>query len=159
MARQLSLPALRALFAQETGEVFLMCLTLTHSSFPAPIRVVFNNEPITRYAGVFEPAAFEVTLPEDEQDKLPQIQLSIENVDRSISEAVRTIVGRVNVTMELVLASSPNVLEVGPFTFQLMSCTYDAMKLTGVLGLEDDLLNTSFPSLTYTPNNSPGLFR
>jgi hypothetical protein len=119
---------------------------------------VYNNAAISRSAGTFQPAAFEITLPEETPDKLPQVQLSIDNVDKSMSTALRTLTGRVNVMMEVVLASSPNTIEVGPFTFQLMSCSYDAEKLTGVLGLEDDLLNTAFPGATYTPANSPGLF-
>lgn len=159
MARTVSAPALRALFAQETGEVFLMCLTLTHSSFAQPIRVVYNNIAVTRSAGVFQPALFDINMPEESQDRIPQIQLTIENIDRAMSDAIRTITGRVNLMMEIVLASSPNTVEAGPFNFQLLSCNYDADKLSGTLGLDDDVLNTTFPSLMYTPNNSPGLFK
>lgn len=163
MPRVLSGPAFRAMFSQETGEVFLICLTLTHANWPNPVYVVYNNQPITRTIAsvptVFLPALFEINLPEEVADKIPEVRITIDNVDRSIIDLIALITGtRVQVVLEVVLASSPDTVEAGPFTFWMLSATYDAQKITGVLGYEDTVLNSEFPKLKYTPVNSHGLF-
>jgi hypothetical protein len=114
---------------------------------------------VERASGVYHPALFDVSLPEESPDQVPKVTLTIDNVDRSITDAVRTISGRVKVTMEVVLASNPDAVEAGPFEFYLLSCVYDSDKVSGTLGFEDDALNTAFPKDTYTPSNSPGIFR
>lgn len=147
------------MFAQETAEVFLLCLTLTHQNWTAPLYVAYNNQPVQRNAGVFNPAMFEISLPEDSPDKVPQVTLKFDNVDLSLTNLIRQVAGkRIQVVMEVVLASSPNTVEAGPFTFQVLSCQYDAQSVTATLGLEEDLLNSDFPATKYTPQNSVGLF-
>jgi hypothetical protein len=157
--RVVSANALRAMLAQETGEVFLVCLTLNHSSFSAPYLLVNDMQQLVRTAGTFQPFAFEVTLPNEQEDQVPQVQVTIDNVDRSILQAVRTIgAERPAMTMEVVLASSPNTIEAGPFNFSILNINYDVGQIQGTIGFEDDFLNTAFPADTYTPNNSRGLF-
>lgn len=157
--RSVSSTALRAMLAQETDEVFLVCLTIDHSSFDDPILVVNDMQPLVRAAGTFEPFAFDITLPSETEDQVPQVQLTIDNVDRLIVEKIRLISAeRPHVRMEVVLASSPDVVEAGPFDFAILSATYNANVVTAVMGFEDDLLNTAFPGDLYTPSNSPGLF-
>ena len=147
------------MFAQETGEVFLMCLTLSHPDLATPIRVVHNNENITRTAGVHYASFFEMNLPEEVAGSIPQVTLAIENVDRSITDSIRLLSGRVAVTMDVVLASSPNVVEAGPFNFSLLSASFNVQSVQGRLGFEDDVLNQGFPADTFTPVNSSGLFK
>lgn len=157
--RTVSANALRAMLAQETGEVFLICLTVNHQSFSSPILIVNDQKPLVRTAGTFEPFAFEINLPNEEEDRIPNVTVTFDNVDRSIIQVIRTITGaRPSVTMEVVLASSPNTVEAGPFNFAILSITYDASTVQATLGFEDDLLNTAFPGDTYTPANSKGLF-
>lgn len=159
MSRQLSIEGFRSAFAQQTDEVWLTCLTLEHSQFVAPLRVVQNNQAITRGGQKFLPAFFDIALPEEAPDKVPQVTLAIDNVDRGITDLIRTIQGRIKVTMEVVLASHPDTVEAGPFVFWLLSVTYDAQIVQGVLGFEDDVLGTEFPKHKYTPINSPGLWK
>ena len=159
MARTVSLEAMRGMFAQETGEIPLICLTLEHNSFEdGPIRVVYNTEPITRIAGIFYPAPFDITLPEETDDKVPQVQLSLPNMESNIIRQLKTISGRIKVTMEIVLASHPDVLEAGPFQFYTLNATFNVESIQASLGYEEDILNTLFPADSYTPANSPGMF-
>jgi hypothetical protein len=157
--RVVSATALRAMLAQETGEVFLVCLTLNHSSFSSPYLLVNDQKPLTRTAGTFQPFAFEVTLPNEQEDQIPQVSINIDNEDRSILQAVRTIgAERPTMKMEMVLASSPNTVEAGPFNFSILNIQYDVGSIQGTIGFEDDFLNTAFPAESYTPSNSRGLF-
>ncbi len=160
MPRVLSAAAFRALYSQETAQVFLTCVTITHPSLAQPLRFVYNNQPIERNDGTYHPALFSITLPEESADSFPTVELSIENIDRSITDAIRLLPApRPQVALDVCLASSPNTLEAGPFNLSLTGVTYDAMQVIGTLGLEDDLLNVAIPADIYTPINSPGLFK
>lgn len=155
--RAVSVNALRAMLAQETGEVFLVCITITHPSIVTQ-RLVNDAQPLVRTAGTYTPCPMQMTLPAQRSDQIPQVNLVIDNVDRTVLEQIRTVAGIPQVVMEVVLASSPDVVEAGPFDFALMSATYDVMTITGVLGYMDEVLNQKVPADEYTPTNSPGLF-
>ena len=96
MARSLSAAAFREMFAQESADAFLVCLTLTLDPTDGgqTVRVVYNNQPVVRTAGTFQPALFSITLPEETPDQIPEIQLSIDNVDKSISNLLAGLYGR-----------------------------------------------------------------
>jgi hypothetical protein len=157
--RTISAPALKAVLAQETGEVILVCLTINHSTFSQPFLFVNDQATLTRTAGVFQPCAFDVTLPDEQEDQVPQVQITLDNVDLAVLQKIRTIgAERPSVKMEVVLASSPNTVEAGPFSFSILNISYDVGTIQGTIGFEDDFLNTAFPADTYNPNNSRGLF-
>ena len=157
--RNVSQRALQAMLAQETGEVFLICITISHPTLAVPYLLVNDYNPLQRTAGTFQPFAFDVSLPNEQDDKLPQVQMTIDNIDNEILQAIRNIPGqRPAVMLEVVLASSPNTVEAGPFDFSILSINYSDATIQGTIGFEDDLLNTAFPADTYTPTNSKGLF-
>ncbi|TPG50672.1 DUF1833 domain-containing protein [Rhodanobacter glycinis] len=155
--RVVSVNALRAMLAQETAEVFLCCITITHPAIVTQ-RLVNNPQALVRSAGTYTPCPMQMTLPAQRSDQIPQVNLVIDNVDRTVLEQIRTVAGIPQVTMEVVLASSPDVVEAGPFDFSLLVAAYDVMVLTGTIGYADDVLNQKVPAMEYTPTNSPGLF-
>lgn len=161
--RSISPTALRAMLAQETAEVFLICLTITHESFGAPYYLVNDFNPLIRtissVSTAFQPFAFDVNLPNEQDDQLPQVTISIDNIDNEILRAIRTIGGtRPAIKLEVVTASLPDTVEAGPFDFNILSINYSDASIQGTIGFQDDLLNTAFPADTYTPTNSKGLF-
>lgn len=156
--RALSPEAFRQLFAQEGTDVFLLCLTLEHDDLPNPIRLVKNTEDLVRNAGTFAKCYFDVRLAEDAADSPPQVQIVIDNIDKAIGIALQTLQGKVQITLDVVLASQPNTVEISQGFF-LLNSTFNARAITGTLGYEEEVLNQSFPQYTYTPNNTPGLWR
>ncbi|MBU0598807.1 DUF1833 domain-containing protein [Patescibacteria group bacterium] len=158
MSRNLSLTARQAIFAQETAEVFLLLLTIDHDDLDAAIRVVNNAENITSNSLEYQAFPFEMNLPDDTEDALSQVTLTICNVDRQIVQAVRSISSPPTVTLNVILASDPDTVEAGPFEFTMKSADYDALTVTGSLAAED-ILNEPFPADRYTPNLFPGLFQ
>ena len=161
--RQVSQRALQAMLAQETGEVFLCCLTISHPNLDAPFYLVNDYNPLVRTvndaAVTFQPFAFDVSLPNEQEDQLPQVAVTIDNIDNAILVAIRTIPGeRPKITLEVLLASQPDTVEAGPFNFSILAINYSDVSIQGSIGFEDDLLNTAFPADTYTPTNSRGLF-
>lgn len=158
MPRQLSPEAFRQLFAQESTDVFLLCLTISHANLPAPIRVVKNNADLIRNAGTFLKCTFDIQLAEDAADAPPQVQLVIDNVDKAISTSLMTLQGKVSILLEVVLGSQPDTVEISQ-SFFLLNSSFNAKVVTGTLGYEEEILNQSFPKDTYAPGNTPGLWR
>lgn len=158
MSRIVSPSALQAMLARETAEVFLICMRITHSSFLVPIRIVNNTQEVVRTDGIYQPFPFSLILPQDTEDQIPSVTVQFDNIDNSITDAIRTISGRPAVSFDVVLASSPNTVEAGPYNFIIMNSQYDAKTVTCTLGFEEDILNQSVPKGVYNPSNSPGLF-
>lgn len=156
--RAVSLPALRAMMAQDTAEVFIPCLTIAHPDLDAPILLAYNTEPVVRTAGTFLPYPFQINLPPQSDEETATVQLTVDNTDLAVNEKLRTLQGRPEVTLEVVLASSPNVVEAGPFPMQLQGIVADAGSIQGTLGQEDDIFSQQVPGVLYLPTNSPGLF-
>lgn len=156
--RAVSPTALRAMLAQETAEVFLPCLTIAHPDLAAPILLVYNTEILTRTAGDFMPFPFQITLPTQSDEEVGTVALTVDNTDLEVNAQIRALVGQPTVTLELVLASSPNTVEAGPFVMKLLTVTGDASTLQGTLGQENDIFAQLVPGQQYLPTNSTGLF-
>lgn len=157
--RVLSAPATAAIAAEETDEVFLVCVKISHADLVAPIRVVNNIEDITRtedavsvdYVGL----PFEIELP-DEGERPGETRLSVDNVDRRIVEAIRTIQSPPDVEIRVVLASQPDVIEYELTGLTLRDATYDVSTVQGYLRFED--LQVENACDTITPSRFPALF-
>lgn len=166
MSRNMSLTARRAMNAPETDQVFLALLTIVHPELPEPIRVVNDFRPkdeqgvrkIVSRGEDFICYPFEAALPADHEDQLSRVRLRIDNVDREITASLRSISSAPRVVLEVVLASDPDTVEAGPFEFELVTASFDALVVEGELGFEP-ILNEPFPADSFTPNLFPGLFR
>lgn len=157
MSRALSVVARQASYAQETGEVFLALLTISQADLASPIRIVNNYENVTSNGNLYVGFPFEIDLPDDKMENIPRVTLKIDNVDRSIVEAVRTMTSPATITLDIVLASQPNTVEASFGGFVLRDVGYDALTVQGALAMED-VLNEPYPADSFTPNFFPGLF-
>ncbi len=155
--RPLSLAALNAINAQETGEVFCFLLTLSHSSFTAPIRICSGGIDITSRLNLYTFCPFEISLPPETDEAPPSVVLSVDNVDRSLIAAVRGVSDAIGIRLEVVLASSPDTVEAGPFDFLLRDVLYDALVISGTLRYEQ-ILDEPYPADDFTPSRTPGVF-
>jgi hypothetical protein len=149
--------ARKALFAQETDEVFLPLLTITHASLTTPIRVVHNPQNITSRGNLFVGYPFDMELPPADPDQPPRLRLTIDNIDRDIVASLRTLSTPPGVTLEVVLAATPDTVEAGPYVMTLTGVDYDALTITGDLAAED-VLAEPYPGDAFTPAKFPGLF-
>lgn len=157
--RQVSLEMLQAALAQQTGEVLLSFLKVEHASLAAPMLLVCNTQPVVRADGTYQPFAFDAPSPADKEERVPQTQITIDNVDMTLGSVLRTLTGDAPiVTLFTALASHPDVIEEGPYVFELQSAQGDQNSITGTLGYDSRLFNQQIPAQSYTPVNSPGLF-
>lgn len=146
------------MLAQETDEVFIPCLTISHPDLDEDILLAYNTEKVTRTAGDFLPYPFQINLPVQSDEEVPTVTLTVDNTDLSVNDKIRSLVGMPTVTLEIVLASSPNTVEAGPFVMKLQNATATAESITGTLGQESDVFAQMVPAQQFLPTNSPGLF-
>lgn len=153
--RVLSAPATAALVAEETDEVFLILVKIDHADLDQPIRVVNNIEEIVSGGETYVGLPFEVELP-DEGDRPGEARLSVDNVDRRIVEAIRTISTPPSVTIKVVLASQPDTIEYQLDGLTMRDVSYDAATVQGYLRYED--LSSENVADMIVPSRFPGLF-
>lgn len=165
--RVLSLNMRQALFSQETGEVPIFLLTITHAELEDPIYL--TTDPTARFSDVplvygtmsrgvqFLYAGIDVTLP-DEQDKAPPAsKLTIANVTRELIPLARSVSTPPSVKIEAVLASAPDAVEMIWPAMDMSNLSYDASFLQFDLTM-DALVTEPYPSGTFSPASFPGLF-
>ncbi|MEY2653819.1 MAG: hypothetical protein RLZZ524_847 [Pseudomonadota bacterium] len=155
--RTLSTTATAAILGAQTGEVFVVLLALAHAQLAATVRVTSDAIATVSNGDTYNPFPFTVALPGERGDRLAGAQLIIDNVDRSIVTALRQIGSAPTVTISVVLASSPDTIEAGPFVYTLKNASYDALTVQGDLAFED-ILNEAFPGHSFVPTSHPGLF-
>ncbi|NLS03627.1 DUF1833 family protein [Rhizobium sp. P32RR-XVIII] len=167
MSRTVSPAFLNAINSQETDEVVICLLTVTHEDLAEPI--FLSSDATTRisdsplvYATVsrgneylFLP--FEFTLPDDKSDSPPRIQLSIDNTDRSLVAMLRSFTTPASIKLEIVLASSLDDVEIEMPALQLSEVTIGEEQVTADL-VADALINEPYPAGQFTPGAFPGLF-
>lgn len=167
MPRTISTNALRAMYAQETGEIFVILITITHpdlkdeSGNPAPLRACTEllpaRAPFVSNGDEFVYFPFQIELPLDAADELSQTRLRIDNIDGSIIDAIRALRQPPSVLLQIVLSSTPDIVEA-EFDMQLLDIDYDAIEIVGTLGWEN-ILTEPYPGESVTPKFFPGLFR
>lgn len=136
--RTMSTSAVQALMAQETDAVFLILLTIEHESLAVPIRVVNNNVNIVSRGNTYQAFAFDITLPNDD-DGLPVAKLTMDNIGLELIKTIRSIKSNPTVTIEIILASSPDTVELAVYDMTLKSVQFNAYTVSGDLVVEDIL--------------------
>lgn len=157
MPRTLSATAAASALAAQTAEVWLACLTISGSGLPT-FRIVTDNVPLERSVGTFQPYPFEADLPDDVERTAGTVDIRICNVDREVTRLLKEYGGIPQARLEIVLASQPDIVEVGPFDFSVLAAEADELTISLKLGHNEDLLNQRVPAQSYNPSNSPGLW-
>ncbi len=146
-----------ALMAQETGEAFIVLIKIDHPNLSAPIRVSSDGVNTSSNGETFIAFPFELELPISDPDQPPRARITIDNVDRSIVTAIRSINTEATVDIDVVLGSDPDTLEVSFTGFKLVNVDYDALVVAGDLSFED-FFSEPFPSRVFSPADFPGGF-
>ena len=146
-----------AIMGQETSEAFIVLIKIDHASLSSPIRISSDGVDTISNGETFISFPFELELPISDPDQPPRAKLTIDNVDRSIVTAIRSISTEATVDIDIVLASAPDVLEVSFSGFKLVNVDYDALTVSGDLSFED-FFAEPFPSRVFSPADFPGGF-
>jgi hypothetical protein len=146
-------------------------LELRHPAFTQPIRVVRDHVDLQATleltAGIdpgvtvlFVALAFDFTKPEVSASGVPQITITLDNVDRAmvanIEAAMRSIDLVEVIYREYSAADLSAPQNNPPLSMTITSVSADVFKVTAVAGFPN-LMNRRFPSLEYSADLFPGL--
>jgi hypothetical protein len=148
----------KAALDPNTKEVFLFLLTFSGGAITTPIRLVNNIDKIVSRGQEYIAFPLEMTLPADDGESLPSIEIVSQNASLELIDIIRSSGAFIGVKLEFILASTPDVVEFEILNMRVASVEYDkdVIKMTVTV---DDLLNTAFPNERYLPSNFQGLFK
>ena len=147
---------IQAVNASSTDVAFWFLLTITPNG-QAPIRFVNNNVDVVSRGDTFLAYPFTLQLPTDDDQKVPTVTLTIDNVDRAIVESIRGQLQPPNVKIEVITSAYPDIVERTIDFLSLRSVDYNSLTITGSLEARG-ILNQRFPKESYTASVFPGIF-
>ena len=155
MPRILSTNLIEQINSVNNADPLLWMMRIYNGLF-TEINIVNNNADITSNGVLFTAYGFAVTL-ENDDDQPAKLKFSLDNVDRSLIDEVRLTEGIIKVDLKLVLASTPDVVEIEYTSLNLRSVQYNKSSISGILSINEIYLN-KFPAHNMNPLNYPGLF-
>jgi hypothetical protein len=144
-------------FAQETGEAFIILLAIDHDDLSSPIYLGSDGVDTISNSKTYIAYPFDFIAPAMAGDKEPAAKIEIDNVSREIIEAIRGLSSPPTIEVDIVRASVPDTIEVSFPDFLLNDVTYDRLVVSGTMVVET-LGNEPFPAHSFLPSNFPGLF-
>ena len=148
---------IRAALAEQTGEVFVELLEIDLDDGTETLRIARNNEDVTSGGETYTACGFDMRLPDSTGEHVRGMDVKIDNVDRFLTEAIRTYSSG-TVTFQMVLASAPDNVQVGPIEFRITEAQVEAATAIFKLTAED-LINKSSSRHKFTPGKFPALFK
>lgn len=115
------------------NEALFALITITPADGEDTLRIVNNNEQIVSRGKTYLPYAFTLTLPADTGEGSPTLTMTIDNVDRVLTEIVRELLDPPEVKLELVFSDTPDVVEKTIDFLRLVSAEYDAQSINFTL--------------------------
>ena len=149
---------IKALIDQNTDQVFLWLLTITHEATGETHRLVSNIDDIVSRGETYLAFPFEFVLPSDDGESLPEIPIVINYVSDELVALLRKHADGVVVLAEIILASAPDQPEYTIEDLVIKTVTYDAGQVTLTAKVED-LMSQRFPADDFLPRSFPGMFK
>ncbi|MGN6549765.1 MAG: DUF1833 family protein [Pararhizobium sp.] len=157
----------RALFDEQTEEIPVVLMTITHPDLTEVWRLSSDNADLfdaeqqlrgtTSRGAQYSFLPMKVALPEEGDDAASVIQIVLDNVTEEITPLLKSTITPATVTIEIVLASSPDLVEVAYPFFELASADVDAGSVTLSLTV-DAMASEPFPCDNFTPSAFGGLW-
>lgn len=146
------------LFAENSDDPFLALFSISHPTWVDTIYLVNNTVSITSNGQTFEPFPIRLKLPSDDGETIRKVEIEFDNVSLELIEEIRTITDdKMEVKIEMVLASNPDLVEFELAELIIKNISYNEKTIRATLYM-DDFLNTEMPSEKYSPTLYPGLY-
>jgi hypothetical protein len=167
----LSPTALQAMFGQETDKELILLLTIYDPSNPTQVvlrlcdgftqRISETADEVT-YGVISRSNSYiflpmEVTMPDESDTNAPKCSITLYDVTRYVMPVARSIDGQPKVKLELIVSSTPDVVEASFSSFYITNFSYTADRVNiemSMVGYERE----PFPQYSFTPAYFPGLF-
>ena len=157
MSRSVSSTFKSASYGSHTDEAYLVLLTIDHDDMVEPLHITSDGVSTSSGGVSFIPYPFSLALPDDTERPFSQGKLVIENVSQRIIESVRSFSTALSVTMQIVLSSDPDTVEIEYPDFDLIDISYDEQSISGNLSILS-FVEEPFPGDSFIPSDFPGLF-
>lgn len=145
-----------ALAARQTDENSIILCTITHDDF-ATIRLARERTDIVSGGDTYTAWDFDISLPQERPDKTVSMQISFDNSNHLLTNAVRTTTGYPKVTIEVVSGADPDTIQVTTPAFYLINAQYVANRVIGRLSMKP-MTGEPFPGDFVTPRKFGGTF-
>nr|WP_298102223.1 hypothetical protein [uncultured Shinella sp.] len=172
--RLISLNARLAQDAVSSSEIYVALFEITHPQLSKPIRLSTDNterlstDPLyygtrSTWRGanpLTDPYLWVVAstlLPSDKEDAPAGGTLVLENLDAEMVRLVRSYTDIATISMAVVLAATPHLVEAEYLGMEILSADIDANAITLIFSREEIEMEP-FPGHRMTRNNFPGLF-
>lgn len=156
MSRTISNAAMAAMFGNETNEVFLVIAEITHADMTT-VRIVNNTEDIISNGDTYVAFPFEIIFPNEDAKKLSRSTMRLCNVNQEIIAEIFDLDSPAAIDVSVIMASDPDTIEAGPFSYLIRDISFDAILLTAQLAYED-VLNELIPGHTMNPSTFGAVF-
>ena len=158
MPRSYSPAARRNLLATSADEPFLVAIEITHPDLSIPARFVNDSQNIEIDGDEYFATAFNLVLPDDQQDRVPQARLEVDNIGRELTQWLEVSQGGKGARCRIlqVLRSEPDVIEFD-MTLDLSELVINNMVVSGQLGFQNTLMQSAV-TVRYDPSTAPGLW-
>ncbi len=157
MPRTVSLAALQALLKQEMDEQFVEIIKIDHAELASPLRFVRDTQNITSGGDVYTAFTFQISLPPDDDQNPPSLDLIIAAVDQQIPSIIRSLTSAPTVDYSIIRVSTPDTIEVGPIPFVVDNVEMSHLEVRLKLGFHRNFLNEQFPKDLFAPYNAGNL--
>lgn len=151
-----SAAAKRQAILANASDPFIWLVTIDHSSLGSPIRICNNNVDIVSNGNTFIGFPFSIQPPTD-SEQASSASLTISNVSRKITRAIENMDTSPVLTLSLVLASTPNTIEVNFAGFTFTDVSWDANSIRATIS-QAVYWQEPYPRKRVTPRKFPGLF-
>lgn len=170
MSRAFSAAAIEQFFSPDADDPLLLLLTITDgttthrfaNSYTQRLTALELNESMTVYGVVSNGENYlflpmEITLPSDEEGAAPRAQITLHDVTQQAMPLVRSAVTSLDTTIQAVLASAPDTVEMSVTGLVMTGIHYNRDAITATL-TSDNMAQEPFPAHTFVPSCFPGLF-
>lgn len=149
----------KALLGRETDQVIVFLLTINHASLAAPLRLCTGmaGDDVVSGGNTYTAAPFDISWVSD-GEQAPSAQLTALNVDRAVGQALESLTSPADVTIQAVLASSPDTVERTAAYLQLRNARWNAVQLTADI-TRKAISTEPFPRFRISPLYFKALFR
>ena len=162
--------AIKAMFSPDSTDTLIMLVTIYDEDNVTPVLRIADNY-LQRLSETSEDILYgvvsrtnefifvpvQITLPSDEDGSAPRCSLTINDVTRYLTPIIRELSHPPRVSLELVLTSSPDIVEVSFHDFYISNIAYTAEAVTCALEMVNYQVEP-FPCYSFTPRFFPGLF-
>ncbi|MEC8919181.1 MAG: DUF1833 family protein [Pseudomonadota bacterium] len=158
--RSISAEGLRDLFAEHTASAMFALVTFYSDDETRYVGVVNNLENVTHNGVEYIGLPFEFELPSNDDEQVPQLTMTIDNVDRALVDLVRSVTEAPPVIVEIIRVTQGGITatELGPMDFSLLNADITAGSVSLQIGYTNDILNSPATGDIFNPGTAPAMF-